>query len=121
MLVAGAGDSLDEGTLDSAASAAEQHLLYLQGLLAWQQGEAATGLQQLQRSCQMLLAAAEGVPLGLQTFVVLQPGRIMSVVQALLGSLGGEPRGANDAPAPLLGCCMRLLEMMGRWVALLAV
>jgi len=34
----------------------------------------------------------------------------------LLGSVGGEPRAPTEAPSPLIGKCMRALDLMAKHV-----
>jgi hypothetical protein len=79
----------------------------MQGLLAWKQGQQVEALAGLERWIQMLMAAAEAVVLGLETYVALDVARVLGLVRQLLSSLGTDPRQPHEAPAPILGKCMR--------------
>ncbi len=85
----------------------DPRLLYLQGLIAWKQGQATQGALLLEKALWKQLEASGTVPPGLPRFTTLDPGRVMDGVRLLMGSMGGEPRSSTDSPSPLLGRCIR--------------
>lgn len=84
----------------------EPLLLYLQGMLAWKQGQQ-EGLQQLQQYMELQLNLMDDVKYGLGMFAKLNASRIMGLLRLLLDSVGGDPRQPSSPPSPILANCIR--------------
>lgn len=95
------------------------HLLYLKGLLAWKAGDVQAGLQLLERCIAKHLEMATSAPLGLDTYSIACPVRVLGIVKLMLSLVGGDPRGPTDPPSPLLAKCSRALELLVKTVGAL--
>ncbi len=80
------------------------------------------GLTQFERSIAgSFELCAKHYPHSLETYVILNPGRITNIAKILLTAVGGEPRAATESPSPMLSKCTRALELLGKHVSRLDI
>lgn len=83
------------------------HLLYLKGLMFWKAGNTGDGMACLEKCVSRHMELANSQPLGLDTYVLANPMRVMAVVKLLMSVVGSNPRAPTDPPSPVLAKCTR--------------